>query len=406
MKATNFAEERASERLHILKMRGKLARVGLNSSSIQKFLSEVVEDDLHVKTLLSLSNATLGVLQSTSLCIHWIGRAYAWASGTDGKHGVKQVDRLLSNNHVRPWALAPRWIATLVGPREEILVALDWTDFDGDDHTTLVASLITKHGRATPLLWNTVKKSTLAGHRNQHEDELLEHLRDSMPEGVTVTILADRGFGDQQRYQKLTELGMHYVIRFRDNILVTDQWGTHKPAADWVAASGRAQMHKDVAVTEDRYVVPAVVLVHDKRMKEAWCLATSRTDKTASEIVKWYGKRFTIEETFRDTKNSHLGMGLSATHIRAEDRRDRLIFIAAIAHTLLTLLGEAGERCGLDRTLKSNTSKKRQLSLYNQGIHWYMAIPTMREERLQRLIEAYGQVLAEHALTRELFGVL
>jgi len=69
----------------------------------------------------------------------------------------------------------------------------------GDDHTTLVASLITKHGRATPLLWNTVKKSTLAGHRNQHEDELLEHLRDSMPEGVTVTILADRGFGDQQR---------------------------------------------------------------------------------------------------------------------------------------------------------------------------------------------------------------
>jgi len=72
-------------------MGGKLARVGLNSSSIHKFISEDVEDDLHVKTILSLSNATLGVLQSTSLCIHWIGRAYAWASGTDGKHGVKQI---------------------------------------------------------------------------------------------------------------------------------------------------------------------------------------------------------------------------------------------------------------------------------------------------------------------------
>jgi hypothetical protein len=113
-----------------------------------------------------------------------------------------------------------------------------------------------------------------------------------------------------------------------------------------------------------------------------------------------------IDETFRATKNGLLGMGLSSTHIRDEARRDRLIFIAAIAHMLLTLLGAAGERCGLDRTLKSNTSKKRQMSLYNQGLHWYMAIPSMREERLRRLIDAYGSVLKDHALTRELFGVL
>lgn len=58
-----------------------------------------------------------------------------------------------------------------------------------------------------------------------------------------------------------------------------------------------------------------------------------------------------------------------------EARRYRLIFIGAFAHMLLTLLGAAGERCGLDRTLKSNTSKKRQMSLYNQGLHWYMAHP-------------------------------
>lgn len=99
-------------------------------------------------------------------------------------------------------------------------------------------------------------------------------------------------------------------------------------------------------------------------------------------------------------------MGLSATHIRNEARRDRLIFIAAIAHMLLTLLGAAGERCGLDRTLKSNTTAKRQLSLYNQGLHWYMAIPRMREERLRMLINAYGEVLRERALTRDLLGVI
>jgi hypothetical protein len=110
--------------------------VGLSSASIQRFLSEVVDNDLHVKTILSLSNATLGVLHAASLCIHVIGRAYGWATDGDGKHGVKQVDRLLSNEKVSPWALAQRWIAMLVGPRQEILAALDWTGLTSTATTT------------------------------------------------------------------------------------------------------------------------------------------------------------------------------------------------------------------------------------------------------------------------------
>jgi len=401
------SEQLTSERLHSARARAKLTRVGLSSESIQRFLGEVVGDDLHVKTILSLSNATLGVLHAASLCIHVIGRAYGWATDGDGKHGVKQVDRLLSNNKVDPWSLAKSWIKMLVGAREQVLVALDWTDFDKDDHTTLVASLISAHGRATSLLWKTHKKSTLAGNRNRYEDELLEHLSASMPAGVRTTILADRGFGDQARYRKITELGMDYVIRFREGIQLTHPTtGNSAPASAWLSTSGRAISLKNMTVTADQYAVPAIVLVRDPRMKEAWCLATSRADQGAAEITKWYGKRFTIEETFRDKKNGHLGMGLSATHIRDEGRRDRLIFIAAIAHMLVTLLGAAGEKCGLDRTLKSNTSAKRQLSLFNQGLHWYMAIPRMREERLVMLMSAYGEVLREHELTRELLATL
>ena len=33
---------------------------------------------------------------------------------------------------------------------------MDWTDLDGDAQTTIVLSVITNHGRATPLLWKTV----------------------------------------------------------------------------------------------------------------------------------------------------------------------------------------------------------------------------------------------------------
>jgi hypothetical protein len=161
-----------------------------------------------------------------------------------------------------------------------------------------------------------------------------------------------------------------------------------------------------MAVTNDFYIVPAVVLVWDKRMKEPWCIATDRAELAAAEVTKLYGRRFTIEETFRDAKDIHFGLGLSATHIGDAGRRDRLLLLVAIAHVLLTLLGTAGERAGLDRTLKANTTKKRTLSLYNQGFYWYMAIPNMREERLVLLMQAYAEVIHEQAFLRELLGTI
>ena len=124
-------------------------------------------------------------------------------------------------------------------------------------------------------------------------------------------------------------------------------------------------------ITQDQTPIGAVVLKHQKGMKEAWCLATNRPELGAAAIVERYAKRFTIEETFRDLKDNHFGMGLSATHIGTPERRDRLLFIAAVAHALLTLLGAAGEDCGFDRFLKANTVKRRTMSLFNQGSHWY-----------------------------------
>ena len=98
----------------------------------------------------------------------------------------------------------------------DALVALDWTDFDADDQMSLCANLVTSHGRATPLMWMTVKKSEFAEQRNAHEDKLLARLAEVMPENVEVTILADRGFGDQARYEEIEGLGFKFIIRFRE----------------------------------------------------------------------------------------------------------------------------------------------------------------------------------------------
>ena len=166
-KTTSALDALKSERLEAARARRRLARVGLNATSIERFLKRILGDDLHAKTILSLSLGTLGVLHAASVCIHVVGRAMAWARGTDPKHAIKQFDRLLSNGNVTPWFLARQWAAIVLSDRKEALVAVDWTDFDEDGHSTLcaylVTRLVTRHGRATPLLWKTVEKSTLFG---------------------------------------------------------------------------------------------------------------------------------------------------------------------------------------------------------------------------------------------------
>lgn len=352
-------------------------------------------NDLHVKRVLSLANAATGALGAASFGVAAIGRALAVANQLDPKHAIKQVDRLFSNPGVDPAKLFSSWVPYVLGARKEIVVALDWTEFDADDHSTLGLYLVTSHGRATPLLWKTVRKSQIAGKRNSEEDQLLLDFRQVLGNDMKVTLLADRGFGDAKLYQFLEELGFDYVIRFRSTILVTSADGEARLAKDWLPKSGRTGTMRDVKVTKSALPVPAFVFTKAKAMKEPWFLATS-LKQVGSQIVKLYGRRFSIEEAFRDLKDPRFGRGLNEVRISSPERRDRILLVAALALALLTLLGAAGEEVGLDRTLRANTSKARTHSLFFQGSYYYAALPNMKEHRALPLLEAFEKILAQH----------
>jgi hypothetical protein len=294
----------------------------------------------------------------------------------------------------------------VLGQRTEAVVALDWTDFDDDDHTTLVASLRTSHGRSTPLVWLTVHKSALKGMRNDAEDSVLLRLREVIAPEVKVTILADRGFADQKLYALLNQLGFSYVVRFRQRIIVTSAQGERRTAAEWVPKSGHLRKLKGALVTADEVEVAAVVCVKKKGMKAPWCLVTSLGESSGAEVVALYAGRFTIEESFRDVKDLRFGMGLSSFRIAETDRRDRLLLLSALACALLTLLGAAGESLGMERYLKANTSKKRTYSLFRQGCMYYQALPNMPDAELRPLVARFAQLVCEQPVFREIFGLI
>ena len=375
---------------------------------LMNFITTLYDGDLHAKRVLSLANATLGVLASASLAIHAVGRGLAQAMGTLTKHGVKQVDRLLSNQGVDVWTFFGCWTPHIVGAREEVVVALDWTSFASDGQDTIVLSMLTGHGRATPLLWKTVETSTLKGNQRRYEYEVLSRLREVLPAGVRVTVVADRGFGDCKLFYLLTEeLAFEYVIRLRGDIYVTNARGEQRLAADWVGSRGRARRLVGARVTDaHEWPVGAVVCVHDRKMDEPWCLVASDAKVPTPVLIRYYGKRWGIEAGFRDIKDMRFGMGLSSMRVSSPGRRDRLLLISALAIAVLSLLGAAGERIGYDRWLRANTVKRRTHSLFRQGLMLYHHLPNWSDDRVRPLMETFGKMLLEHRVHREVFGVI
>lgn len=374
---------------------------------VEKFVREATGGDMHAARVLSLAASVQGVLHAAALGVTTIGKALAQARGVLPRSGVKQVDRLLSNTKLDVWALFANWVPHVVGERSELVVALDWTDFDDDDQTSICLNLLTNHGRATPLVWRTVTKSGLQGNRSDTEDLLLLRLKDVLPAHVKkVTVLADRGFADVKLYALLASWGWDFVIRFRGVILVKRDDGETRKAQDWLQDQGRALKLKNARVTDSEQLLPAVVVVKQKGMKDAWYLASSLGESSATDIIKLYGRRFTIEENFRDQKDWRLGMGLGHVRISDCDRRDRMLLISAMAVVLLTLLGAASEATGLDKDLRVNTVKRRTHSLFNQGVYYYGALPNMRAAKAQLLITKFDELMRAVPFFREVFGLV
>lgn len=370
-----------------------MATKNIQNEKIQTFIASVLGGSFHGKQIQSLTNAVQGVTQSCSLALSMISAALASAQGLNQKHALKQIDRLFSNTKINLDIFFLCWVTYLVRVHIQIAVSLDWTEFAKDGHSTLTLNLITKHGRATPLIWKTYEYDTIKGHRSEYEEELLKKLKVFLPATCQrVIILADRGFGAVGFYEFIASLGFDFIIRFKGDVNMTVK-GITRIAKEWLLLN--AHLYSNVGLTLDQYVVPTVVCVHDKKMKQAWYLASSLTSLGTRRIISLYGRRFTCEEDYRDIKDLRFGMGLSSISIQKAERRDRFLLVSALSITLLTLLGAAGEAIGLDRMLKANTVKTRTHSLFNQGCSYFTAMANWTEEKFKRLMDSYSKILEE-----------
>ena len=151
--------------MHLHQNRPASSGQWLRRHDLLNFITTLYEGDLHAKRVLSLANATLGVLTSASLAIPCSGarlgpghghvdQAWCEAGGSAAEQSRPQrlgLFRVLDAVHRR----RPHRGGRRAG--------LD--ELCGDGQDTIVLSMVTGHGRATPLLWKTVGSSTLKGNQ-------------------------------------------------------------------------------------------------------------------------------------------------------------------------------------------------------------------------------------------------
>jgi hypothetical protein len=369
----------------------------MSADRIVLFLDQVFEG-FHQKNRRTLSVLVASLVTVGKVGVASLGRAIR--SRVSFKHKIKQVDRFLANDriHVSDWCAS--LLQMVIGSRKSIRIAIDWTKIG--PWPVLAASVIIDR-RGIPVFWATCDHRNLKRSQNAFEESFLTVLRTMIPKDVEVLLLFDRGFRRVAFARHLKRLRFHFVVRCCGD--------THVRGADYSGAlnelplrRGRPRDLGHVLATKDKPEDVRLVAVFDHGQKEAWYLF-SDLDAPPEHLVHLYGRRFTIEEIFRDEKSTRYGWSLGEYRLRNRpDRLDRLILVVAAGYFLVYLIGNAIHAKGLDRHYKANTVRKRTHSNFQMGWKGHRLLRWLPASWLRLFHQLDFDLLSENPANRALTG--
>jgi hypothetical protein len=314
----------------------------------------------------NLGLAVTAVFESRRLGVAAIGRALP--TRVDPKHAIKRVDRFLSNDRFDHRSAQEVLLRAVVGPRTRVYVSVDWTRIR--DWWVLVASVVYR-GRALPVLWSAIDYRRMYKSQNKFENAFFSWLASALPVGVRGVVIMDRGFDRLDLVQRLRTLGLSYVIRYGGKTHVEHR--TYQgPVNKLLSRRGVITDLRGAMLRAENPVEARLVGVWDHGQAEPWLLVTD-LDLPARQIVKIYGRRFQIEETFRDEKDSRFGLALGQLRMTQPLRLEKMLLVAALAHLLATLVGALAREYGLDRRYAARslgTATRRVHSDFSLGLYY------------------------------------
>jgi hypothetical protein len=223
------------------------------------------------------------------------------------------------------------------------------------------------HGRAIPLLWQTLEHPS-ASVSAAVSIGLLEKADRLLSGFGAITVLADRGFPSAELLGWFEgRERWSYVMRLRCDAEIH---GTTAPLGCQVRRLRLRCDHcrgfRDLQLWGDGQRRANLVLACPVGIKasEPWYLVSNRDPSL--DLVWAYGQRFCCEQLFRDQKSGIFQ--LENSRLRDPARIDRLLLVVAIAVLAGSLQGYSLSLAGRRRQVDAHW--KCGLSLARIGLHW------------------------------------
>ena len=218
---------------------------------------------------------------------------------------------------------------------KEILLILDPTS--QAEHVVMVSVNAWYRGRSLPLAWtiwpgNVPLKGASFWARIE---ALLQEVQALLPQGVEVTVLADRAFGSPAFTDRVAALGWHWLVRVVEHTRCLDRQGREHKIQDLVGQRGQRRKLAGQVFKKAGWREASVVAYWGHRHKKPLLLATDLPP--AWDWIALYRRRYPIEATFRDYKS--YGWGWEQGQVRHMDHLERLLVVMALATCLTLLLG-------------------------------------------------------------------
>lgn len=322
-----------------------------------------VRDQRH---LVLLAWMVAGLLLSETVCFdRWKARlplAYCLAASWQ-----RRCQRWLANSRIDVQALYGPLILWAIehwqNPGHILHLALDttmlWNRF------CVVVLSVVAHGRAIPLLWQTLEHPS-ASVSASVSIALLEKADQLLAGFGAITLLADRAFPCDELLSWFRRRSRWiFVMRLRGD---TEIHGTAAPLGCQVRKlhlrRGQCRGFRGVRLWADGSQSVNLVLAHPTGLpvEEPWSLISSA--EPSHDLIWSYAKRFCCEQLFRDQKSGVFHLADSG--LREPQRIDRLRLVVAIAVLAGSLQGYTLSLAGLRRQVDPHW--KRGMSFLRIGL--------------------------------------
>jgi hypothetical protein len=316
-----------------------------------------------------------------------------WSAGIalTGSSGISQISALLAQvleqkegtvfQRLREWYLdAPhkrgdhrrelevsrcfgpllRWIVLRWATEEgRLALALDASTLA--DRWTVLSISVLVCGCAIAVAWKVIGAHAKGSWRPYWE-ELLGHLKGSVPTDWQVLVLADRGLYARWLYTAMVACGWHPFLRINLGVKARAQG---EEEFDWIRRWVRQPGAKWQGVVEcfaqkKSRLNCTLLLQWEEGYEHPWAVIPDLAPDQAN--VAWYGLRSWIEAGFKDVKRG--GLGWHHSKMQDAGRVERLWLAMAVAMVWMVSLGSQAdsqrpEPC-LEQLPKAHIARKRR----------------------------------------------